>query len=134
MQIALQRVTIIPLESGAGRHLKKSGPSRRKSNYVRGGCFASKNQLNSVFAFWLSARQKGLCRRGVRDRDVGCSLEQLERLLQWPNDGSRGRLGASRVLDHPDKSCISIEHRRRWIAAAPVNAGSHTASFIMLLY
>lgn len=43
--------------------------------------------------FELSARQKGERRRGVRDRDVGCSGEQLERLLQWPNDGSRGGFG-----------------------------------------
>lgn len=77
--------------------------------------------------FSLSARQKDERRQGVRDRDVGCSAEQLERLLQWPNDGSRGRLRASRVLDHPGHIHITLPPYTR-------RADRTLAFFIMLLY
>lgn len=61
-----------------------------------------KNRYEIQMLVGRASDRKDDRRQGVRDRDVGCSAEQLERLSQWSNDGSRSSvLGASRVPCRP---------------------------------
>lgn len=113
------------------------GDSRRFGKWrVRGRCKGErregKRRAKGAY-YMLSTRDakthntKAMRWEGVRDRVVGCSDGQLERLLQEPNDGSHGRPGA--IADHP-----SPPQSLSGPAPVPICRSTECTFFIMLLY